>query len=104
MITPYAGFSVFVAAHINMYGTVSPHPYPGGRERAETEKKANFAYLERVCKFWPGVGRSWVCFATPLREIHTNETSGAPYKKRTDSTKTPGITLGTSWPSPGRGI
>lgn len=59
VITPYSGFSVFVAAHINMYGTVSPLRYPGGQERAEAEKKANFSYLERLCEFWP-VGHSWV--------------------------------------------
>lgn len=59
VITPYAGFSVFVAAHINMYGTVSPRGYPGGQERAEQEKRGNFAYLERLCDFWP-VGHSWV--------------------------------------------
>ncbi|KAH8427038.1 transcription factor domain-containing protein [Aspergillus melleus] len=58
VITPYAGFSVFVAAHINMYGTVSPLRYPGGRERAEQERKANFSYLERLCEYWP-VGQSW---------------------------------------------
>jgi len=59
VITPYAGFSVFVAAHINMYGTVSPLQYPGGQGRAEKEKKANFSYLERLCEFWP-VGHNWV--------------------------------------------
>lgn len=59
VITPYSGFSVFVAAHVNMYGAVSPR-YPGGKERAEAEKKANFAYLERLCEFWP-VGHNWVC-------------------------------------------
>ncbi|KAE8421995.1 hypothetical protein BDV36DRAFT_303760 [Aspergillus pseudocaelatus] len=58
VITPYAGFSVFVAAHINMYGTVSPRGYPGGQERAEREKRGNFTYLERLCDFWP-VGHSW---------------------------------------------
>ncbi|RDW61694.1 transcription factor domain-containing protein [Aspergillus mulundensis] len=58
VITPYAGFSVFVAAHINMYGTVSPLRYPGGLERAEQEKKSNFEYLERLCRFWD-VGTSW---------------------------------------------
>lgn len=57
VITPYSGFSVFVAAHVNMYGAVSPR-YPGGKERAEAEKKANFAYLERLCEFWP-VGHNW---------------------------------------------
>ncbi|KAL4878072.1 pyridoxal phosphate-dependent transferase [Aspergillus karnatakaensis] len=58
VITPYAGFSVFVAAHINMYGTVCPVRYPGGIERAEQEKKSNFSYLERLCRFWD-VGNSW---------------------------------------------
>ncbi|KAB8234166.1 transcription factor domain-containing protein [Aspergillus alliaceus] len=58
VITPYAGFSVFVAAHINMYGTVSPRGYPGGQERAEREKRGNLAYLERLCEYWP-VGHSW---------------------------------------------
>ncbi|KAL4985622.1 PLP-dependent transferase [Aspergillus falconensis] len=58
VITPYAGFSVFVAAHINMYGTVSPTRYPGGLERAEQEKKSNLEYLERLCRFWD-VGTSW---------------------------------------------
>ncbi|KAF9888472.1 hypothetical protein FE257_008579 [Aspergillus nanangensis] len=59
VITPYAGFSIFVAAHVNMYGTVSPRRYPGGQERAEQEKKANFAYLERLCELWP-VGHNWL--------------------------------------------
>ncbi|KAI9375103.1 pyridoxal phosphate-dependent transferase [Aspergillus egyptiacus] len=58
VITPYAGFSVFVAAHINMYGTVCPARYPGGLGRAEREKKANLEYLERLCRFWD-VGTSW---------------------------------------------
>ncbi|KAL4864583.1 hypothetical protein BDV12DRAFT_188832 [Aspergillus spectabilis] len=58
VITPYAGFSVFVAAHINMYGTVCPARYPGGIERAEQEKKSNLEYLERLCRFWD-VGNSW---------------------------------------------
>ncbi|KAL3430246.1 PLP-dependent transferase [Aspergillus tetrazonus] len=58
VITPYAGFSVFVAAHINMYGTVSPARYPGGLERAEQEKKSNLEYLERLCRFWD-VGTGW---------------------------------------------
>ncbi|PWY66000.1 PLP-dependent transferase [Aspergillus heteromorphus CBS 117.55] len=58
VITPYAGFSVFVAAHINMYGTVCPARYPGGLGRAEYEKKLNFEYLERLCRFWD-VGESW---------------------------------------------
>lgn len=59
VISPYSGFSVFVAAHINMYGTIAPHRYPGGLERAEEEKLRNLAYLERLSKLWP-VGRSWV--------------------------------------------
>ncbi|KAL2787671.1 pyridoxal phosphate-dependent transferase [Aspergillus keveii] len=58
VITPYAGFSVFVAAHINMYGTVCPARYPGGLARAEGEKKSNLEYLERLCGFWD-VGTSW---------------------------------------------
>ncbi|OQE23144.1 hypothetical protein PENSTE_c009G05005 [Penicillium steckii] len=58
VMTPYSGFSVFVAAHINMYGTIAPARYPGGLERAEEEKSHNLAYLERLSKFWP-VGRSW---------------------------------------------
>lgn len=61
VITPYSGFSVFVAAHINMYGTIVPHRYPGGHERAAEEKSKNLAYLERLSKFWP-VGRTWVSF------------------------------------------
>lgn len=65
VITPYSGFSVFVAAHVNMYGTVSPSRYPGGQERAEAEKRANFSYLERLCEFWP-VGHNWVCFVSCL--------------------------------------
>ncbi|KAL4914010.1 pyridoxal phosphate-dependent transferase [Aspergillus aurantiobrunneus] len=58
VITPYAGFSVFVAAHINMYGTVCPARYPGGVQRAEQEKTSNLEYLERLCGFWD-VGTSW---------------------------------------------
>ncbi|PYH44060.1 transcription factor domain-containing protein [Aspergillus saccharolyticus JOP 1030-1] len=58
VITSYAGYSVFVAAHINMYGTVVPSRYPGGRLRAEQEKKRNFEYLERLCRYWL-VGHSW---------------------------------------------
>ncbi|OJJ65930.1 hypothetical protein ASPBRDRAFT_139167 [Aspergillus brasiliensis CBS 101740] len=58
VITPYAGFSVFVAAHINMYGTVCPGRYPGGLARAQEEKKMNLEYLERLCRFWD-VGTSW---------------------------------------------
>ncbi|EAW12067.1 transcription factor domain-containing protein [Aspergillus clavatus NRRL 1] len=58
VITPYSGFSIFVAAHINMYGTVCPQRYPGGRERAEREKTANLAYLEQLSEFWP-VGQTW---------------------------------------------
>lgn len=59
VMTPYSGFSVFVAVHINMYGTIAPARYPGGAERAEEEKINNLAYLERLSKLWP-VGRSWV--------------------------------------------
>ncbi|OGE52111.1 hypothetical protein PENARI_c011G01373 [Penicillium arizonense] len=58
VISPYSGFSVFVAAHINMYGTIAPQRYPGGPERAEEEKSRNLVYLERLSKLWP-VGRSW---------------------------------------------
>ena len=68
VITPYAGFSVFVAAHINMYGTVSPLRYPGGRERAEQERKANFSYLERLCEYWP-VGQSWVNLEASIHQF-----------------------------------
>lgn len=64
VITPYAGFSVFVAAHINMYGTVCPGRYPGGLARAQEEKKMNLEYLERLCRFWD-VGTSWVRALTP---------------------------------------
>lgn len=59
VMTPYSGFSVFVAAHINMYGTIAPARYPGGLKRAEEERSNNLAYLERLSKLWP-VGRSWV--------------------------------------------
>jgi hypothetical protein len=59
VMTPYSGFSVFVAAHINMYGTIAPMRYPGGMERAENEKNKNLVYLERLSRVWP-VGRSWV--------------------------------------------
>lgn len=59
VMTPYSGFSVFVAAHINMYGTIAPMRYPGGLERAEEEKGKNLIYLERLSRLWP-VGRSWV--------------------------------------------
>ncbi|KAJ5190721.1 uncharacterized protein N7498_009706 [Penicillium cinerascens] len=58
VMTPYSGFSVFVAAHINMYGTIAPMRYPGGLERAEEEKGKNLIYLERLSRLWP-VGRSW---------------------------------------------
>lgn len=59
-MTPYSGFSVFVAAHINMYGTLVPQRYPGGLDRAEDEKTNNMMYLERLSTLWP-VGQSWVC-------------------------------------------
>ncbi|KAJ5679327.1 transcriptional regulator family: Fungal Specific TF [Penicillium macrosclerotiorum] len=58
VMTPYSGFSVFVAAHINMYGTLVPQWYPGGLERAEEEKNRNMTYLERLSKLWP-VGQNW---------------------------------------------
>ncbi|KAJ5169465.1 uncharacterized protein N7500_002248 [Penicillium coprophilum] len=58
VMSPYSGFSVFVAAHINMYGTIAPQRYPGGLERAEEEKSRNLDYLARLSKLWP-VGRSW---------------------------------------------
>ncbi|KAJ5156608.1 hypothetical protein N7492_009411 [Penicillium capsulatum] len=58
VMTPYSGFSVFVAAHINMYGTISPMRYPGGSEQAEEEKSRNLIYLERLSRLWP-VGQSW---------------------------------------------
>ncbi|CAG7951372.1 unnamed protein product [Penicillium nalgiovense] len=58
VMSPYSGFSVFVAAHINMYGTIAPQRYPGGLKRAEEEKGRNLVYLERLSKLWP-VGRSW---------------------------------------------
>jgi hypothetical protein len=85
VITPYAGFSVFVAAHINMYGTVSPRLYPGGQEKAEQEKSANFFYLERLCELWP-VGNNWVCLVScypPIAMLIVN--SGGLCKKPTDS-------------------
>lgn len=59
VMTPYSGFSIFVTAHINMYGTLIPQHYPGGLDRAAAEKNHNMMYLERLSKMWP-VGRSWV--------------------------------------------
>jgi hypothetical protein len=35
-MSPYSGFSVFVAAHINMYGTIAPQRYPGSLKRVST--------------------------------------------------------------------
>ncbi|EPS33479.1 hypothetical protein PDE_08441 [Penicillium oxalicum 114-2] len=58
VMTPYSGFSIFVTAHINMYGTLIPQHYPGGLDRAAAEKNHNMMYLERLSKMWP-VGRSW---------------------------------------------
>lgn len=85
VITPYAGFSVFVAAHINMYGTVSPLRYPGGRDRAEQEKKANFSYLERLCQYWP-VGHSWVSPRISILQFSILiGNSGGLYGKRINS-------------------
>jgi hypothetical protein len=89
VMTPYSGFSVFVAAHINMYGTLVPQRYPGGLDRAEDEKSHNMMYLERLSTLWP-VGRSWVrtdlttpCTCTDKLILH----SGELYKMRTDSTR-----------------
>lgn len=65
VITPYSGFSVFVAVHVNMYATIAPHKYPGGLESAEDEKKKNMLYLERLTQFWP-VGHQWVSFPLSL--------------------------------------
>ena len=59
VMTPYSGFSIFVAAHINMYGTLVPLRYPGGLGRAEEEKSRNMIYLERLSRLWP-VSRNWV--------------------------------------------
>lgn len=69
VMTPYSGFSVFVAAHINMYGTIAPMRYPGGLEQAEEEKSKNLTYLERLSRLWP-VGRSWVCSCTNNTESY----------------------------------
>lgn len=69
VMSPYSGFSVFVAAHINMYGTIAPQRYPGGLERAEQEKSRNLTYLERLSKLWP-VGRSWVSNSTRVSSSH----------------------------------
>lgn len=75
-MTPYSGFSVFVAAHINMYGTLIPQRYPGGLDRAEDEKTHNMMYLERLSTLWP-VGRSWVRTnsTTPLYPRRSTNTS-----------------------------
>lgn len=86
--SPYSGFSVFLAVHINMYGTIAPMRYPGGLEQAEEEKSRNLIYLERLSRLWP-VGRSWVWIShiptgRPLL-IHFN--SGEQSRKRIDFTK-----------------
>lgn len=88
VMTPYSGFSVFVAAHINMYGTIAPMRYPGGLEQAEEEKSKNLIYLERLSRLWP-VGRSWVCFLHQRHGImHTNaRLSGERSRKRIDFTR-----------------
>ncbi|KAJ5982575.1 hypothetical protein N7451_012675 [Penicillium sp. IBT 35674x] len=57
VMTPYSGFSVFVAVRINMYETIAPMRYSGGVERAE-EKSKNPIYLGRLSRLWPA-GRSW---------------------------------------------
>lgn len=69
VITPYSGFSVFVAVHVNMYATIAPHKYPGGLKSAEDEKTKNMLYLERLTQFWP-VGHQWVSF--PLHLLRGN--------------------------------
>lgn len=87
-MSPYSGFSVFVAAHINMYGTIAPQRYPGGLKRAEEEKSRNLDYLERLSKLWP-VGRSWVGISTTYLAKHRQltMTSGERSKKQIDSMK-----------------
>lgn len=83
VISPYSGFSVFVAAHINMYGTIAPQRYPGGLKRAEEEKTRNLVYLERLSKLWP-VGRSWVSISNPFsNQISqlTNQVAHGPRSK-----------------------
>lgn len=88
VMSPYSGFSVFVAAHINMYGTIAPQRYPGGLKRAEEEKSRNLDYLERLSKLWP-VGRSWVGISTTYLAKHRQltMTSGERSKKQIDSMK-----------------
>jgi hypothetical protein len=101
VMSPYSGFSVFVAAHINMYGTIAPQRYPGGLERAEEEKSRNLVYLERLSKLWP-VGRSWVSTIhlipslAKITQLTVN--SGAPSKKQTASTKPSKATKPTANP------
>jgi hypothetical protein len=105
VITPYAGFSVFVAAHINMYGTVCPGRYPGGLERAEREKKSNLEYLERLSRFWD-VATSWVCLppllpgpvsSRRLTMIVANASRGeSVLRNRTDDAPGPGAGSGPS--------
>lgn len=95
-MSPYSGFSVFVAAHINMYGTIAPQRYPGGLRRAEEEKSRNLDYLERLSKLWP-VGRSWVSVSTTYLTKHPQLTipSGERSKKQIDSTKWSRVTKPT---------
>ncbi|KAJ5101719.1 transcriptional regulator family: Fungal Specific TF [Penicillium alfredii] len=83
VITPYSGFSVFVAAHINMYGTIAPQRYPGGLELAEEEKSKNLIYLERLSRLWP-VGRSWEAnrFYETVKSTQTNTESGMHSPRR----------------------
>lgn len=99
VVSPYSGFSVFVVAHINMYGTIVPHRYPGGLEGAEEEKRRNFAYLERLSKLWP-VGRSWVSHPPQfLSSIPLTKYSGERFKKQIGSTRQSGVPKPT--PNPG---
>jgi hypothetical protein len=86
VISPYSGFSVFVAAHINMYGTIAPQRYPGGLERAEEEKSRNLVYLERLSKLWP-VGRSWVRIVLTSNNFQLTTYSGEQCKRQIGSTK-----------------
>lgn len=99
-MSPYSGFSVFVAAHINMYGTIAPQRYPGGLKRAEEEKSRNLDYLERLSKLWP-VGRSWVSISKTSLTTHWQLTiiSGERSRKQIDSTKWSRVTKPT--PRPG---
>jgi hypothetical protein len=90
VITPYSGFSVFVAVHVNMYATIAPHKYPGGLKSAEDEKKKNLLYLERLTQFWP-VGHQWVSFPLYLaaekdiQKLTRSLYSGTLYRRQKNS-------------------